>query len=243
MRAEVGDELSGHAESARDAAAKASRFRFYSSGSDSIDRLLGGGFRAGRLTQVFGRGGSGKTQLAIQAALLAAKGGGKALFIDCEGSFRPERMDEIAQARGWEGKGLLEKVVYVRVDTSSEQMEMVRAMQSRPATSTCGLVVIDTFTRNFSLELPGRSNLPSRQGSLDVHLSEMARDSYLNDRAYLLTNRVTFGPTQDVAIGGRTVEQLVHDSLRMEREGSEVKATLLSTGESAMAKQEKAGIV
>jgi len=243
MRAEASGELAGHAESAVDAATRASGFRFYSSGSDAIDRLLGGGFRAGRLTQVYGRSGSGKTQLAIQAALLAARGGGKALFVDCEGSFRPERMEEIAVARGWQRGGLLEKVVYVRVDTSSEQMEMVRTMAARPTTSTCGLVVVDSFTRNFSLELPGRSNLPSRQGSLNVYLSEMARDSYLHERAYLLTNRVTFGPNQDVGIGGRTVEQLVYDSLRLEREGSEVKATLLSTGERAVARQEKAGIV
>ena len=243
MKAEVGDEVTGRGQSAREAAARASQFRFYQSGSVSIDKLLGGGFRAGRLTQLYGRSGSGKTQVAIQAALLAAKAGGRALFVDCEGSFRPERMQQIAEARGWDGSRLLEGVVYVRVDSASEQMEMVRSMPTRPATSPCVLVVIDTLTRNFSLELPGRSNLPSRQGSLDVHLSEMARDACLHDRTYLLTNRVTFGPIQDVGIGGRTVEQLVHDSLRLEREGNQVKATLVSTGESVVARLEKAGIV
>ena len=243
MRAEFGDDLSGHSESAADAAARASGFRFYSSGSGAIDRLLAGGFRAGRLIQVYGRSGSGKTQLAIQAALLAAKEGGRALFVDCEGSFRPERMEEIAEARGWQGKGLLERVVYARVDTSAEQVEMVRAMASRPATAACSFVVVDSFTRNFSLELPGRSNLPSRQGSLDVHLSEMARDAYLHARAYLLTNRVTFGQNQDVGIGGRTVEQLVHESLRLEKEAGEVKVTLLSTGESTRVSQGRPGLV
>jgi DNA repair protein RadA len=243
MRAEAGDEASEHSESAKDAALKASRLRFYSSGSDTLDRLLGGGFRAGRLTQVYGRSGSGKSQLGMQTALLAAREGRRTLFIDCEGSFRPERMEEVALARGWEAGQLLDRVVYARIDSSSEQMEVVRAMATRPATSSCSLVIIDTLTRNFSVELPGRSNLPSRQGSLDIHLSEMARDSYLNERAYLLTNRVTFGPTADVCIGGRTVEQLVHESLRLERDGSGVRATLLSTGESAVANLGKAGIV
>ena len=68
-------------------------------------------------------------------------------------------------------------------------MEAVRLMRSRPATTRCGLVVVDTLTRNFSVELPGRANLASRQASLNVHLSEMARDAYLNGRAYLLTKR------------------------------------------------------
>jgi RecA/RadA recombinase len=179
----------------------------------------------------------------MQTSLVAANGGKKVLYLDCEGSFRPERMEEMAGARGWEGKRLLEKVVYVRVDTSSEQMEMVRAMPSRTATAECGLVVIDTLTRNFSLELPGRANLTSRQGSLGVHLSEMARDSCLSERVYLLTNRVTFGTTQDVGVGGGTVDQLVNDSLRLEREGSDITAELLSTGERAMAVLGKAGMV
>jgi len=243
MRAEVEGGIPSHAESAGDAASRAARFRLYSSGSDAIDKLLGGGFRAGRLTQLYGRSGSGKTQLAVQTALLAGRSGRKTLFLDCEGSFRPERMEEMAEARGWDTKPLLQEMVYLRVDTYSEQMEVVRSMHARTATSPCGVVVIDTLTRNFSLELPGRSNLPSRQGSLDVHLSEMARDAYLNERAYILTNRVTFGPGADVGIGGRTVEQLVHDSLRLERTGSEVKATLLSTGENVVATLARAGIV
>ncbi len=111
-------------------------------------------------------------------------------------------------------------------------MELIRRVGSRQATAACGLVVVDTLTRNFSVELPGRSNLSSRQGALDVHLSEMARDAYLNGRAYVLTNRVTFGAVHDVSIGGRTVEQLVHASLRLEREGGKVRVTLAGTGES-----------
>jgi DNA repair protein RadA len=243
MKAEAGRPGPGTAESAGEAASRASRFASYTSGSEAIDRLLGGGFRAGRLIQVYGRSGSGKSQLAMQASLFAAWNGRRVLYIDSEGSFRPERMEEMAEARGWDAKSLLEKVVYARVDSSSEQMETIRAMPSRAATASCGLVVIDTLTRNFTVELPGRSNLSSRQGALDVHLSEMSRDSCINQRAYLLTNRVTFGPTADVGIGGRTVDQLVHDSIRLEREGNEVRAMLLSTGERCTAMMEKAGIV
>jgi len=200
-----------------------------------MDRLLGGGFRAGTLTELFGRSNSGKTQLAMQAALVAACGGQKSLYIDTEGAFRPERLEEIAKARRWETDGVLEKIVYVRSDSSSEQMEAVRKMGSRPATSECKLVIIDTLTRNFSLDLPGRSNLSSRQGALDVHLSEMARDAYLNFRAYVLTNRVTFGANRDVGIGGRTVEQLVGASVLLERVQGGIKATVISNGDSASA--------
>ncbi len=221
---------------------KVSAFPFFSTGSTEIDRLLGGGFRAGRLTELFGRSNSGKTQLAMQTALMAAKQGTKCLYVDTEGSFRPERLEEMARARAWEVQELLERIVYVRSDSSSEQVELVRSMDSRPATSGCRLVVVDTITRNFTLEFPGRSNLASRQAALNVHLSEMSRDSYLNGRAYLLANRVTFGAVRDVSIGGRTVEQLVHESLMLEKAPGKVKVTRLPSGESVSAQMGTAGV-
>ena len=121
-------------------------------------------------------------------------------------------------------------------------METVRKMESRGTTSACGLVVVDTLTRNFSVELPGRSNLASRQAALDVHLSEMARDAYLHGRAYILTNRVTFGAVHDVGIGGRTVDQLVQASVRLERQEGQVRVTLASSGESVNATISPSGL-
>jgi DNA repair protein RadA len=178
----------------------------------------------------------------MQTVLTAARMGTRSLYIDTEGSFRPERLEEMAMSRGWDMEGVLERIVYVRSDSSSEQMETVRMMAARSATATCKLVVIDTLTRNFSVELPGRSNLSSRQGALDVHLSEMARDACLNGRAYLLTNRVTFGPTHDVGIGGRTVEQLVDASVLLEKDGRKVKATLMPNGQSVQAQTTASGV-
>lgn len=222
--------MEGSVETAGDTIRRAASFPFFSTGSIRFDGLLGGGYRAGTLTEIFGRSNSGKSQLAMQAVLDAAREGKKSLYIDTEGSFRPERLEQMAEARGWGADGMLEQVVYVRSDSSSEQMEAIRQMQSRSATASCELVVVDTLTRNFSVELPGRSNLSSRQGGLDIHLSEMARDAYVNGRAYILTNRVTFGPAHDVSIGGRTVEQLVHASVLLERNGTKVLAIVQPSG-------------
>lgn len=216
---------------AEDLVRRAGSFAEFSSGSGKLDGFLGGGFRGGSLTEIHGKSNSGKSQIAMQAALCAAEKGTMSLYIDTEGTFRPERIQEIARERGWETKGVLEKIVYVRSDSSSEQMETVRRMASRPATSRCELVVVDTLTRNFSVELPGRSNMQSRQGALDIHLSEMARDAVLHGRAYLLTNRVTFGTDKDIGIGGKTVEQLVHRTVLLERNGGEIQATDVLTGE------------
>lgn len=194
------------------------------------------------MVEVHGRSNTGKTQLAMQAVLCAARKGKKSLFIDTEGTFRPERLVGIAETRGWNPAGILERIVYLRTDSFVEQMETVAKMDAREATAACSLVVVDTLTRNFTIGLPGRSNLAERQGALDVYLSETARDAYLNGRAYLLTNRVTFGPSHDVAIGGRTVEQMVYASILLEREGDSVRATKLSTGQSVLASLSRTGL-
>jgi DNA repair protein RadA len=220
---------------------KAASFRFFSSGSKTLDSLLDGGFREGKVVEFYGKSNSGKTQLAMQAALYAAREGPRVLFVDTEGSFRPERLEAMARARGWKTEGLLDRVIYIRTDSSSEQMEVVRMMAMRNTTASCRMVVVDTLTRNFSVELPGRSNLASRQGGLNVHLSEIARDAFLNSRAYVLTNRVTFGAAQDVGIGGKTVDQLLHMSVRLDRQGAQLKGTLAS-GASAIANFGETGI-
>ena len=217
-------------------------FPTFATGSKNLDALIGGGCRGGTITLLFGRSNSGKTQIAMQAAMLCARAGNRSLFVDTEGSFRPERVEEMARARGLEQGGILNRIVYVRSDSVSEQMETVRMMQTRGATAAAAFVVVDTLTRNFSLEFPGRPNLSSRQAALDVHLSEMARDAYLNGRAYLLTNRVTFGNQQDVGIGGKTVDQLVHAAVLLEREGATVKFTLAGPRKEAVAQVGISGV-
>jgi DNA repair protein RadA len=229
-------------ETAEGALKRVSSFRTFTSGSKSLDGLLRGGYREGTITVLFGRSNSGKTQLAMQAAMICAQTGSSVLFVDTEGSFRPERVEEMAKSRGWDADGILQKIVYVRCDSASEQMEAVRQMPFRRATASCRMVVIDTLTRNFSVEMPGRANLSSRQAALNVHLSEMARDAFRNERAYLLTNRVTFGLAGDVGIGGRTVEQLVHASVLLERDDGRVRATLGGTEGSVLAEMGKPGV-
>lgn len=210
---------------AEEAKARMMTYPVFSSGSPSVDALLGGGYKAGKLVEVFGKSNTGKTQLAMQAALVAARDGERVLFVDTEGTFRPERVERMAKARGWETRGLLNRIAYARVTTAAQQVDVVRAIRNKAETSDCRMVVEDTLTKNFTLDYPGSSNLIKRQGALGVHLSDMARDAVLHGRAYLLTNRVTFGQAGgDIRIGGSTLEQLVHASIHLTREGDVVTA-------------------
>ncbi len=215
----------------------------YTTGSAEIDRILGGGLKGGRLVMVFGKSNSGKSQLAMQSALHAAKAGVRSLYLDTEGAFRPERVEGMSSAKGWRPEPLLSKIVYLRCKSAAEQADAVIRMSQRSETADCRLVVVDTLTTNFSLELPGAVNMPDRQGALNAHLSQMARDAFLNGRAYLLTNRVTFGQGDtDVGVGGSTVDQLVHVSLRLERVDGRVRVSDAAGGRACLVSMGESGI-
>lgn len=53
----------------------------------SVDKLLGGGFRRGRFTEIYGAPSSSKTLLVLAAMAEAQKQGGIAVFIDLERTF------------------------------------------------------------------------------------------------------------------------------------------------------------
>lgn len=68
-----------------------------------------GGFETGSITELFGEFRTGKTQLCHQLCVTCQlpvdRGGGegKALYIDTEGTFRPQRLVAIAERYGLDG--------------------------------------------------------------------------------------------------------------------------------------------
>jgi RAD51-like protein 2 len=72
--------------------------------SSGLDTVLGGGVYTGKLTEVCGAAGLGKTQLCMQLCVnvqIPRRFGGlgaKAVYVDTEGSFSSKRLVEIAGA-------------------------------------------------------------------------------------------------------------------------------------------------
>ena len=97
-------------------------------GSKELDSLLGGGIETQSITEAFGKFSSGKSQIAFQlcvnAQLPVEKGGlgGGVIFIDTENTFRPERIAQIAKAKGADPDAILRNIHYVRAYNSDHQM-------------------------------------------------------------------------------------------------------------------------
>ncbi|MBI3023083.1 MAG: hypothetical protein HYY68_05065 [Thaumarchaeota archaeon] len=202
-----------------------------SSGSSAIDTLLEGGYRAGEIVEVFGESKTGKTQLAIQAVLSAASSRLGAVFVDTEGTFRPERLAKMSELRGEDPKAVLSKVFSIRAETTARQIESVSMMQNDPRVAGSKMLVVDTVSKNFSVEFGGERRLKLRQSLLSVYVNKLARDAVLNDRAVLLTNRVasgaSFGRRREVAVGGRSLRRFVTKAIHLTRRGTVVDATLM----------------
>ena len=83
--------------------------------------MLGGqGIETGSITEIFGEFRTGKTQLChtlcvtCQLPVKDGGGAGMAMYIDTEGTFRPERLIPIAQRYGLDEKQVLDNVAFAR---------------------------------------------------------------------------------------------------------------------------------
>ncbi|MEM4366138.1 MAG: DNA repair and recombination protein RadA, partial [Candidatus Woesearchaeota archaeon] len=146
-------------------------------GSSALDKLLGGGVETAALTEAYGMYGSGKSQLgfalAVRCQLPVEKGGlgGCAVFIDTEGTFRPERISQIATALGMSPQEVLKNIKVARAINADHQMLLAEKIEDliKNQGLPVKLVVIDSLTAHFRAEFVGRGTLADRQQKINRH--------------------------------------------------------------------------
>ncbi|MCD6559270.1 DNA repair and recombination protein RadB [Thermococci archaeon] len=115
-------------------------------GSKNLDELLGGGIERGVLTQVYGVFASGKTTLAMQVGLLNE---GKVAYVDTEGGFSPERLEQMAY--NWGLRGALEKFILFEPSDFREQKKMIAGLK-KIVSEKFSLIVVDSITSLYRTE-------------------------------------------------------------------------------------------
>src|SRR3989344_9640298 len=186
-------------------------------GSKNFDALLGGGFESGGISETFGEFGASKSQiahiLAVTVQLPKEKGGvnGKAIFIDGEGTFRPERIMQFAKAAGLNPEDALKSIKVARAFNSDHQMLLAeKAEELIKEDSDIKLLIVDSLTAHFRADFTGRGQLADRQQKLNKHMHTLMRLANQYNLCVYVTNQVmakpdTFFGDPTAAIGGNIV--------------------------------------
>ena len=149
-----------------------------------LDDLLGGGIRPGTIIDIFGPGGSGKTQLAMQISLNSLQGG-TVLYQDSTGGFRPERMLQLIKLQGLE-PSLLDGMIVARMRNTSEQLDYVKKISEiKPK-----LVVIENITDLFTFEYSRDSSLLEKHVKFTQCLHDIRMISIGNKMPIDVTNTI-----------------------------------------------------
>ena len=187
-------------------------------GSKNLDALLGGkGVETKAMTEAFGAYGSGKTQLglalAVNVQMPVDMGGanGKAVFIDTEGTFRPERIKQIAEAIGANPEKILKNIFVARAFNSDHQILLIEKIGEMIKNGEpIKLVIIDSLTAHFRAEYAGRGMLADRQQKLNRYLHNLMKIAEQYNLAIYVTNQVLSNPAMmfgdpTTAVGGNIV--------------------------------------
>jgi len=192
--------------------------------SRALDNLLGGGVEVGVITEFYGGFASGKTQLCHQLCVnvqLPRERGGlelKAVYVDTEGSFRPERVKEMASALRLNEDDVLRNIVVFQPRSVEEQVKAVK--EAGRMSRHVGLLAVDTVTNLFRVEYG--DDVVERQWRLLLHLKDL-EEIAAKGVAVVLANQVVSGPREMEVIpaGGVLMEAgLVKVRLSKVREGA-----------------------
>jgi DNA repair protein RadA len=171
-----------------------------STGTSSLDELLEGGVETQAITEVYGEYGTGKTQLChtlcVMVQMPRDKGGmdAGAIYIDTEGTFRPERIYHIAQARGLDPNEALEKVVVAKAYNSAHQELIIEDVGSMLDKVGARLLIVDSAVAHYRAEFLGRGTLAGRQQRLNKFMHLLLRIAETYNVAVVVTNQIQASP-------------------------------------------------
>jgi DNA repair protein RadA len=188
-------------------------------GSKNFDEILGGGVESRAILELIGEFGVGKTQvcltLCITAQLPFKSGGleGRVLYLDAEGTFRPERIVEITRNHGLEPDDILKNIIVARAFNSDHQILIAEKADELVRTENIKLIIVDSIISHFRAEYIGRGTLADRQQKLNRHLHRLLRTAEIHNIPVVVTNQVVaspamfFGPSNKPA-GGHIIAHL-----------------------------------
>ncbi|MCJ1339526.1 Meiotic recombination protein dmc1 [Bachmanniomyces sp. S44760] len=214
-----------------------------STGSKQLDLILGGWLQSMSISEVYGEFRCGKTQLSHTMSVMAQvrwsltllkwkitdlmeklpkeMGGvsGKVAYIgehsapDTEGTFRPERIAQIAERFGLDPESVQENIMYARALNSEvrefppskathHQLELLNSLAQSFVSNEFRLLIVDSIMNCFRVDYCGRGELADRQQKLNQFLSKLAHMAEEFNVCVLMTNQVQSDPGANALFAG-----------------------------------------
>ena len=154
-------------------------------GSPSIDKVLGGGIRTGLITNILSDSREARFSLCYSLCVNAARlnSTSTVIFGDTQGIFRPEKIFSYLR-NDQDSNSILHQIRRLRILSTNVQMILVDyALQLHPV-----LIIIDNFAYLFLNE---KKKKLSAQFSLRKHLYDLALSAMNNDVAVVITNTIS----------------------------------------------------
>ena len=204
--------------------------RLIPTGSSSLDHALDGGLPQREMCLLYGGAETGKSALAMRCAVNCARLSFKTLYVDCEGTFLPERLSQIATKDFGE---VSDSIIVAKPATFEEQVAFVDNLE-RFVGRRFGLIVFDTITSLYRSELLNKKETFNLNRELNGQVATLAEIAKKLELSILLVSQVrSVIPEADVApVATRVLKFWCDSVVGLSRVGSRnmVKASVEKSG-------------
>jgi DNA repair protein RadB len=155
-------------------------------GCAPLDEVLGGGFRFGEVSLVYGEASTGKTTLALTCSLNHLRGDpwAKACYVDSDQKLSTKRLTQVAG----DDDSLLERLLVWRPGDFSEQTEVIESLHGLPHGEMP--VVVDSITGPYRLEAGDARRTFSSNKELNRQLGFLSETARAKGSAVLVVGQV-----------------------------------------------------
>ena len=192
-----------------------------STGLQKLDDFLSGGIPDGIIVDIFGGNGTGKTQLLLQLSINSIKNGGRVLYLDTTGGFRPERILEI-QKQSNKQVNFLEQITVSRITNTSEQIKSIKIFES----NNFSLIVIDNVTDLFSYEYKRDESIFEKNSLFIKYMYELSKFAITKKIPIVVTNMIRTIDDKEVENMKSAIDPFTHIKIQLSKNSSKFKGKI-----------------
>ena len=181
-----------------------------STGCQALDEFLQG--YKEELTMIYGPAASGKTTLALHAAISQAEQGKKVLYIDTEGGFNVERITQLNP-----DPKILDNILLLRITDFMQQRVNFRKLKDLVEKGRINCVIMDTIGMHYRLYLQknsyGANLCLKKQLGILKEISQLNIPVVITNQIYSKVESLGISP-----VGGKIVLNSCQTCIELQKE-------------------------